>query len=144
MYVREGYSPGSATGLLQDVRRRATHTVILVAEMAGSAEIVGAVSLARAGGPFAQIATADEAEVRLLATAPEARGRGVGEALMHGCIDLARAAGAARLVLSTQLTMVAAQRLYARLGMRRVPGRDWVSPHGDTRLVYELELAPAG
>src|SRR6185503_9191167 len=43
----------------------------------------------------------DAPEVRLLAVAPSARGRGVGERLMRECIDRSRRAGAAALTLHT-------------------------------------------
>jgi ribosomal protein S18 acetylase RimI-like enzyme len=84
---------------------------------------------------------ADEAEFRALAVAPEARGRGVGRALLRAVIDRARAAGVRRLLLSTQTTMLAAQHLYTEAGFRRLPERDWDPVPGFTLLAYGLELA---
>jgi ribosomal protein S18 acetylase RimI-like enzyme len=61
---------------------------------------------------------------RMLATAPEAQGRGVGAALTSHCIDAARAAGAEGIALHTTHLMEAAQRLYVRLGFARWPDID--------------------
>ena len=76
----------------------------------------------------------------MLAVAPEAQGRGVGEALVRACIDQARADGRERLLLHTTSWMPAAHRLYARLGFERDPARDW-SPIPEVPLIaYKLEL----
>jgi ribosomal protein S18 acetylase RimI-like enzyme len=82
----------------------------------------------------------DEAEVRALAVAPEARGRGAGRALLRGVTDRARESGMRRLVLCTQTTMLAAQHLYTAAGFRRIPERDWEPVPGFTLLAYGLEL----
>ena len=82
----------------------------------------------------------DEAEFRALAVAPEARGRGVGRALLRAVIDRSRAYGVQRLLLSTQTTMLAAQHLYTEAGFRRLPERDWNPVPGFTLLAYGLEL----
>ena len=83
----------------------------------------------------------DEAEFRALAVAPEARGRGVGRALLRAVIDQARAAGIRQLLLSTQTTMLAAQHLYTEAGFRRLPERDWDPVPGFTLLAYGLDLS---
>ena len=63
-------------------------------------------------------------EVRLLAVAPSARGRGVGAALMNECIQRARTAAATALTLHTTDLMQAAMRLYERLGFERAQELD--------------------
>lgn len=83
----------------------------------------------------------DEAEIRALAVAPEARGRGVGRALLRAVTDRARASGVRRLLLSTQTTMAAAQHLYTEAGFRRLPERDWDPVPGFTLLAYGLDLS---
>ena len=82
----------------------------------------------------------DEAEFRALAVAPEARGRGVGRALLRAVIDRSRACGVQRPLLSTQATMLAAQHLYMEAGFRRLPERDWDPVPGFTLLAYGLDL----
>ena len=83
----------------------------------------------------------DEAEIRALAVAPEARGRGVGRTLLRAVADRAGACGVRRLLLSTQATMLAAQHLYTEAGFRRLPERDWQPVPGFTLLAYGVELS---
>ncbi|UUU31007.1 GNAT family N-acetyltransferase [Streptomyces sp. CA-210063] len=127
---------------LRDVAKRAAAAEVLVAVADG--RVLGGVTFVPAGGPMADIARAGEAEIRMLAVAPEARGRGAGEALVRACLERARAVeGCARVVLSTQRTMHAAHRIYERLGFARTPERDW-KPLPDlfdlTLITYELTL----
>ncbi|WP_405882378.1 GNAT family N-acetyltransferase [Streptomyces sp. NBC_01136] len=129
-------------GELRDVAKRAAAAEVLVAVEHGN--VLGAVTLVPHGGPMADIAQPGEAEIRMLAVAREARGRGTGEALVRACVDRARATpGCVRVVLSTQRTMHTAHRIYERLGFTRTPTRDWNPvPHLDdiTLLTYELTL----
>jgi ribosomal protein S18 acetylase RimI-like enzyme len=85
----------------------------------------------------------DEAEIRALAVAPGAQGRGVGRALLQAVIDRAAAQGVRRLMLCTQPEMFAAQHLYDAAGFRRIPERDWYPVPGFLLLAYAREL-PAG
>ncbi|MDX3132249.1 GNAT family N-acetyltransferase [Streptomyces europaeiscabiei] len=129
-------------GELRDVAKRAAEADVLVALADG--QVLGGVTFVPAGGPMADIAAAGEAEIRMLAVAPEARGRGVGEALVRACVERARTVeGCVRVVLSTQRTMRAAHRIYERLGFTRTPERDW-NPLPDvfdiSLLTYELTL----
>ena len=71
-----------------------------------------------------------DAEIRALAVAPEARGRGVGPALLRAVIDRARACGVRHLLLCTLPAMLAAQHLYTEAGFRRMPERDWLPRTG--------------
>lgn len=128
---------------LRDVAKRAAAAEVLVA--VAHETLLGGVTFVPSGGsPMADIADSDEAEIRMLAVAPEARGRGVGEALVRACIERARATEACRrLVLSTQPAMRTAHRVYERLGFIRTPHRDWKPlPHlyDITLLTYELTL----
>ncbi|MFG2127712.1 GNAT family N-acetyltransferase [Streptomyces sp. NPDC048751] len=129
-------------GELRDVGKRAAAAEVLVAVERG--RVLGGVTFVPAGGPMADIARPGEAEIRMLAVAHAARGRGVGEALVRACVERARAVeGCASIVLSTQRTMHTAHRVYARLGFTRAPERDWNPiPHLDdiTLLTYELTL----
>ncbi|WP_327343617.1 GNAT family N-acetyltransferase [Streptomyces europaeiscabiei] len=129
-------------GELRDVAKRAAEADVLVALADG--RVLGGVTFVPAGGPMADIAAAGEAEIRMLAVAPEARGRGVGEALVRACVERARTVeGCVRVVLSTQRTMRAAHRIYERLGFTRTPERDW-NPLPDvfdiSLITYELTL----
>lgn len=98
--------------------------------------VVGAVLYLHQGSALKQVAVPGEREIRMLGVAREARGEGVGEALVRNCIDRARSDGATALVLWTRPTMEAAQRLYARLGFTRTADRDMPDARGFTRMVY--------
>ena len=119
-------------------------TTILAAFDDGTDGVLGSVVYAGPGSDWQDVARGgDEAEVRMLAVAPAAQGRGVGETLMRACIAKARAEGRARLVLSTGDDMLAAHRLYKRLGFRRVEERDWTPVPGVSLMYFELDLASA-
>ncbi|WP_262055758.1 GNAT family N-acetyltransferase [Streptomyces sp. STR69] len=129
-------------GELRAVAKRAAAADVLVA--VDGVHLLGGVTFVPSGGPMADIAQPGEAEIRMLAVARDARGKGAGEALVRACVDRARAtAGCTAVVLSTQRTMRAAHRIYERLGFTRTPERDWNPlPELDdiTLLTYELTL----
>ena len=79
-------------------------------------------------------------EVRLVAVAPEARGRGVARALVEECIRRARAAGATAVGLHTSRSMRAALRLYERMGFVRDPEHDFQPPGAELVEGYLLRL----
>ena len=86
--------------------------------------ILGAVLLLPAGAVMEKpggASTLECPEVRLLAVAPEARGKGVARRLMNECIQRARAVGAPALTLHTTDMMAAAMRLYERMGFAHAP-----------------------
>lgn len=75
--------------------------------------------------------------VRFLGVSGQARGRGVGKALIRTCIDSARSAGHVRVVLHTTAAMKTAWAMYERMGFARAPELDFV--HGDWP-VYGLRM----
>jgi ribosomal protein S18 acetylase RimI-like enzyme len=123
---------------LRDVAGRARSARVLVAADGGA--LLGCVTLILADGPLREISSPHEGEFRMLAVDPAAQGRGVGEALVRACVDEVRHAGRTRVVISSAGDMLAAHRLYERLGFTRAPARDWW-PIPDVQLrVYELAL----
>ncbi|HTJ22445.1 MAG TPA: GNAT family N-acetyltransferase [Gemmatimonadaceae bacterium] len=79
-------------------------------------------------------------EVRLVAVAPDARGRGVARALMEECIRRARASGATALGLHTSRSLGAAMALYASMGFERTPDTDFQPPGTELVEGYRLRL----
>ena len=122
------------------------HGIVLVAadgtaeDGAGAGGLLGTVMLELWHDGSEVASDPREAEVRALAVAPQAQGRGVGRALMLAVIDRARAAGARRLLLSTQPAMAAAQALYLSLGFARLPELDWSPAPGLTLLAFGMSL----
>jgi ribosomal protein S18 acetylase RimI-like enzyme len=125
-----------------DVRARAADGTVLVALCDG--EIAGTVTVVLDGGAQAEMAGADEAEVRVLAVAPAWRRRGVGRALVAACAVAAVERGRARLVCSCLETMTAAQALYHDAGFRRAPERDYALFAGFQRQALVLDLPAHG
>jgi GNAT superfamily N-acetyltransferase len=126
---------------LEDVAGRAAVALVLVAVDDNDGRLLGgATYVSGVDNPLAEFHDASGAGLRMLAVAPDAQGRGVGEALVRACMDRARADGRTRLLLHTTSWMPAAHRLYARLGFHRDPARDW-SPIPEVPLIaYTLEL----
>ncbi len=102
--------------------------------------VLGTITLCREGSPWREIAFPDEGEFRMLGVAPHAQGQGVGEALVRHVLDRFREEGAVAVVLSTTPEMLAARRLYERLGFARCPERDWEPLPGVELISYRLEL----
>lgn len=130
---------GNYAAELADAASRARQATLLVAADAENT-ILGSVTFCRAGNPYAEVALAGEAEFRMLAVAPHARGRGVGHQLVQACIDLARHHGDEAISLSSLATMHTAHRLYERLGFVRAPERDHEPVPGVALVAYCLRL----
>jgi ribosomal protein S18 acetylase RimI-like enzyme len=82
-----------------------------------------------------------EGEVRALAVASTARGRGIGRALLTAVMRRAAAREVRELLLLTQPDMHAAQRLYAEAGFQRLPQRDYEYAPGHHLLAFGLPMA---
>ena len=139
VYVGGDLASPDYAGELADVAGRATRSQLLVVRGEDGA-IVGSVALVL-DGDFGNVTESDdEAAFRMLAVDPAAQRRGIGELLVHTCLDRARAAGKRRMVLSTDTRMTTAHRLYERLGFTRLPERDWTPAPGVDLLVYARDL----
>ncbi|MCZ3389176.1 MAG: GNAT family N-acetyltransferase [Actinomycetia bacterium] len=88
-------------------------------------QLVGTVTVCRPSSRYAEIAALDELEVRMLAVAPAAQGRGVGVALMERIHETARTEQFAAVVLSVVESNVSAVAFYTALGYTRARDRDW-------------------
>jgi GNAT superfamily N-acetyltransferase len=128
----------SIQATLADVRPAAQ----IVAEEDGA--LVGTVLLFPAGSvmanPRGTSNTLEWPEVRLLAVAPSARGKGVARRLMEECIQRAGAAGVPALTLHTADIMAVAMRLYERMGFARAPELDISPAPGILAKGYRLPL----
>ncbi len=70
-------------------------------------------------GPLAG-AEPDVCELRKMYLRPDARGRGLGRAMLARCLEVARQLGYRRIYLETRQSMRAARRLYERNGFAAV------------------------
>jgi ribosomal protein S18 acetylase RimI-like enzyme len=131
-WTDEGYSK-----LLLDAHSRIEEAIVFVATL--NADVVGTVTVALPGTPFAAVGGPGEVEVRMLAVDERARRMGIADLLMDACEERARAGGFAAVVLSTEPDMHSAQRLYERRGYVRQPQRDWQVGRFNL-LVYQRRL----
>ncbi|OKJ07548.1 GNAT family N-acetyltransferase [Kitasatospora sp. CB01950] len=126
--------------LLRDAARRNREAEVLVAVDRADGSVLGSVTFAAGGNPWADIARPDEGEIRMLAVGAAARGRGVGRALVSAAIDRSRELGLAGMAFSTRPTMTAAHRIYDVLGFVRTPERDWAPAPGVDLMVYTMRF----
>jgi GNAT superfamily N-acetyltransferase len=83
-----------------------------------------------------------EFELSKLAVSQEHQGAGIGRKLFEAVIRYGRAAGATRLYLDTNHTLIPAIRLYESLGFRHIdPARITPSPYARTDVYMELVFA---
>ena len=139
---RDSFPPEMWEGYVRDivnVRSRLGFSELIVAEHGG--RLVGAVT-------FYPDAPRSEQEgwppgwagVRLLAVHPDARGLGIGRALMDECVRRSRQRAARTLGLHTTEPMSVARGMYERMGFVRVPEFDFHPGAGMVVMAYRLDL----
>jgi ribosomal protein S18 acetylase RimI-like enzyme len=122
-FVRGGFTDAILAHSLLAPAVRARGEVLAARD--GTDSLLGTLTLVAPGSPARRLATPEELELHLLAVRPDARHRGIGEALVRDALRRAKAEGARGVVLWTQLTMDAAQRLYLRCGFERDASADF-------------------
>ena len=90
-------------------------------------------------GPLAG-AAGDVCELRKMYFLPEARGGGMGRALLAKCIEAARAMGYRTMYLETLTGMDAAQHLYGKFGFERLSAPMGATGHHGCNRFYALSL----
>jgi len=116
---------------------------VWVAEDIATGAILGTVATPRPGGWISELGKTGELDFRLLAVAPAARGRGIGELLTRHVLTLARERGLGRVVMNSGPEMLGAHRLYDRMGFTRLPDRyvTFTSSNGPvTLLTFAYDL----
>lgn len=88
----------------------------------------------------------DEAHITTIAVRPDARGRGIGTALLLALLVAAREGGATSATLDVRVSNLGAQRLYERLGFRPAGRRvRYYDDNGEDALIMTTPpLASAG
>jgi Acetyltransferases len=141
-YVADGFldQDDDYASELRAAGHRAAEAELMVAVDPADHELLGTVTFCLNGSHYAEISRAGEAEFRMLAVAPAARGRGIGHDLASWCVDRAREQSCTSLVLSSLDHMHTAHRLYERMGFQRLPERDWTPIPEITLIAYRLDL----
>ncbi|CAH0309511.1 GNAT family N-acetyltransferase [Peribacillus simplex] len=113
---------------------------LLVAELDG--EVVGSVALfpAKSDAYKGLVDMLDYPEIRMLAVTPQARHKGVAEALIQECIRRTKVNGSQYIGLHTADFMKTAMRLYERMGFVRLPQFDF-QPADDGIIVKAYRLS---
>ena len=139
-YVHDGLLTLDAeyAGELVDAAQRSRDAELLVALVGG--EVVGTVTFCPPGSPLRELSRDGEAEFRMLAVSPAARGHGVARALVERCMARGRELGLGELVICSMTEMTTAHRLYERLGFVRDPALDWTPVPGVVLLAYRCTL----
>ncbi|MFD4366464.1 GNAT family N-acetyltransferase [Rhodococcus sp. NPDC058521] len=133
----DAHSPYTVT--LKDTAGRAEKATVLVAEKDGT--LLGSVTIAEPGSPYADVAGPGELEFRMLAVSTDVRRQGVGSALVRHVVDVAYERGDHAVVISTQSDMEDARRIYERNGFVVDPERSWEPVPGLELTVLVRELA---
>ena len=94
------------------------------------------------GGGIAQLegGAPDVCELKKMYFLPEARGAGMGRAMLTLCLDAARERGFTRCYLETLSTMHDARRLYERAGFTQIPAPIGATGHFSCDAWYEQAL----
>lgn len=139
-YVRHGglHPDDGYARVLADAADRAQRAELYVAELDG--RVVGTVTVAEHGRPYAEVSSPEELEFRMLAVDPEVGGRGIGTQLVRFVVAEARRRGRARVVISVVRGNEGAEQLYRRLGFVREPERDWEPVPGVFLQVSTLDV----
>lgn len=140
-YRDVGETDEEYTPELRDVAGRAAQVPVLAAIDDATGRVVGTVTYVPGPGPLHEGEFGDAASFRMLAVAADARGRGIGQALVEACIERARADGRTSIGIHTRPFMTDAQRMYERLGFKRATDLDWEFDPGDWLFAYRIELA---
>jgi len=139
VYVNEGYVSIETAETLFDPSAVRNRGHLICGRPKGSKSIAGLVIVVFPDSAASRLAKANEAEMHLLAVAREYRGKGLGRALVLKAVETAREYRFQRMVLWTQPSMGAAQKLYTSLGFNRNPVRDPVAK-GKKFLFFEMNL----
>ncbi|WKK71601.1 GNAT family N-acetyltransferase [Rathayibacter oskolensis] len=121
-----------------DVARHDREGQVWVAEDRDG-RLLATVTTAAEGRSLYELGRPGELDWRLLAVAPEARGRGLGRLLTEFVVMLATERGLERVVMNSGSDMLAAHALYESMGFTRLPDRE--NPPGvEPTRTYGLDL----
>ena len=105
-------------------------------------DLLGTATWCPPGSRYRELATQDhQGEFRTLAVSPEARGRGVGTAIITDCLRRAESLGLTEVLLCSLQEMTPAHRLYESFGFGRRPELDWSPVEGVDLWAVSMPLA---
>ena len=122
--LESSFSPGA-------IRNRG---VIYCAREHVSGEIAGMVIAVNFDSPAKLFAKANEIEMHLLGVRPKFRNHGLGKLLIEKLLKSINSADCTKILLCTQINMLAAHKLYAAYGFIHNPSRDFMK--GDRKFLF--------
>lgn len=138
--VREEDSWEAYFGALRDVKGRDAIAPVYVAVDRDNSRILGSLTLetherVKADAPPLP---SDTSYIRMLGVHPDARGEGVGKALMEFALERSREAGKTRVTLNSTQLMDTARGMYERMGFVEISEETF--DDGFCLFTYELKL----
>jgi len=116
VYVTGGFTTREDAALLFEPSAVRNRGVLIGAREKHQSILAGIIIVVPPESPARRLATNNEGEIHLLAVKPEYRRHGLGRMLVEEAIARASQNGYSKLILWTQFTMDAAQRLYEATG----------------------------
>lgn len=116
VYVAGGFTTQEEAASLFEPSSVRQRGILIGARESQQAKLAGMIIVVPPDSAARRLAKGNEAEIHLLAVAPEYRRQGLGRMLIETAITQASQKGYAKLLLWTQLSMHAAQRLYESTG----------------------------
>jgi len=138
VYVDAGYTAPEVAAVVFEPSAVRKRGLLFTAREQGSSRPAGMVILVPSDSPARHLAQENEAELHLLGVFPKYRGKGLGRRLIQAAIQRAEHDGYASILLWTQHSMDAAQRLYESLGFSYI---DEFSRNGKAFKVMRMNLA---
>jgi len=137
VYVAGGFTaPDEAVSLFEPsaVRNRG---ILIGAREKHHSKLSGIIIVVPPDSPARRLAKDNEAEIHLLGVKPEYRRHGLGRMLVEAAIARANHSGYSKIILWTQFSMNAAQRLYESTGFIHI---DDLTRNGRDFKVYEKPI----
>jgi ribosomal protein S18 acetylase RimI-like enzyme len=137
VYVGGGYTKPEEAHTIFEPQAVRGRGVLIAARAEETSALVGMVILVPADSHACRRAKHNEAELHLLGVKREYRRFGLGRMLVNAAIEKAHQSGYTKLILWTQISMDAAQRLYESIGFIHV---DNFERNGRHFKIYEMTL----
>jgi len=116
VFVDGGFTDSEVAKTMFDPELVRNRGQLITAIEGKSKKLAGMIILVPANSPACKLAKNGEGELHLLGVRSEYRGHGLGKRLVEAALLQARQAGFSKLILWTQMTMLAAQSLYESFG----------------------------
>jgi len=137
VYVGGNYIEPNVAANLFEASAVKNRGVIICALEKQSLSLAGCVVFVSSNSPACQLAKENESEMHLLCVSTKFRNEGLGKLLITSAIDMAQKNGHKKMILWTQQSMKAAQKLYLNCDFKYIKN---ITKNNREFLVYEKTL----